>query len=136
MEFAVYYVISKNASENCGYGEIAVFASQPGIYFCSANWNPGHGAGGYCGIQQIEDGSRKAICSVWDTTALLRPRVIHVAASVQGSRFGGEGEGARTIGPSDWQVGEVFRYFIQKRPGSPPDTTEVRFFTGDNPQSR
>jgi hypothetical protein len=38
--------------------------------------------------------------------------------------FGGEGEGAHTHMVWDWQVGETFKFFVQKQPGAEPGTTD------------
>lgn len=115
----------------CLYGEITVLATHPAIYYCGANWHPGELAGGYCGIQHNGPKEKRTIFSIWDTAPKLHPHVTIADPKTIFNRFGGEGEGAHTHMPWDWQVGETFRYFVQKQPGTEPGTTDARYYILD-----
>jgi hypothetical protein len=103
-------------SYRCVYGEITVLATAPTTYFCGLNWWPSCPAGGYTGIQDIDGAKHAMIFSIWDTTSEL-----HSAAVEEGdprtvlSRFGGEGEGGKSMLPYNWQVGKTYRFFVFKR---------------------
>lgn len=115
----------------CLYGEITVLASAPAIYYCGANRHPGEAAGGYCGIQHNSTQEKRTIFSIWDTSPSLHPRVTEADAKTIHGRFGGEGEGGHTHMLWDWKAGETFQFFVQKQPGSQPDTTDTRYYIYD-----
>jgi len=115
----------------CLYGEITVLATAPGIYYCGANWHPGEPAGGYCGIQHNEIQERRTIFSIWDTTAQLHPKITEADPQTIFNRFGGEGEGGHTHMVWAWKTNETFQFFVQKQPGSQPDTTDARYYVFD-----
>jgi len=120
----------------CLYGEITVLASHPAIYYCGANWHPGEPAGGYCGIQHNSAKERRTIFSIWDTSATLHPKVTEADSETIFNRFGGEGEGAHTHMVRDWRVDEPFQFFVQKQPGSAPNTTDARYYIYDRELNR
>src|SRR5436305_4649209 len=111
----------------CIYGEITVLASIKNVYFCGAQWG---GVDGYCGIQDL-DHDRRMIFSIWDTAPTLHPKVSEVDAKTEFCRFDGEGDGAHTHMLWDWKFDQPFRFFLQKRPGGKPDTTDTRFYIFD-----
>lgn len=115
----------------CLYGEITVLATNPGIYFCGANWHPGEPAGGYCGIQHNRPREKRTIFSIWDTKPNLHPSVTEADGKTVHNRFGGEGEGGHTHMLWDWNVGEKFQFFVQKQPGRQEGTTEARYYIFD-----
>lgn len=115
----------------CLYGEITVLATAPAIYYCGANWHPGAPAGGYCGIQHNSQRERRTIFSIWDTSPTLHPKVTEADAKTIYERFGGEGEGGHTHMLWAWKAGETFQFFVQKQPGSQPDTTDARYYIYD-----
>jgi hypothetical protein len=115
----------------CLYGEVTVLATHSSIYYCGANWNPARPAGGYCGIQHNSPTERRTIFSIWDTSAQLHPKVTQADPKTIFKRFGGEGEGAHTHMVWDWQVGETFKFFVQKQPGAEPGTTDTRYYIYD-----
>jgi hypothetical protein len=115
----------------CLYGEITVLATNPGIYYCGANWHPGEPAGGYCGVQHNGPKERRTIFSVWDTAPKLHPKVTQADPQTVFNRFGGEGEGAHTHMLWDWQAGETFRFFVHKQPGTAAGTTDARYYLYD-----
>lgn len=111
----------------CLYGEITVLATNSNTYYCGANWHPGEAAGGYCGIQHNRGEEKRTICSVWDTSKELHPKVIEADEKTILNRFGGEGEGAHTHRLCDWQLGQTFRFFVSKEKGAEKDTTDLRY---------
>ncbi len=127
----LWWNIEKQAAAKCLYGEITVLATQPGIYYCGANWHPGEPAGGYCGIQHNSPARRCTIFSIWDTSAKLHPTITEAAEKVNRGRFGGEGTGAHTDLACDWKLGETFRFFVRKEPGAAAETTDARYYVFD-----
>lgn len=120
----------------CLYGEITVLATSPGIYYCGANWHPGEPAGGYCGIQHNGIRERRTIFSIWDTTAQLHPTITEADPNTIYNRFGGEGEGGHTHMIWPWKTNETFQFFVQKQPGTNPDTTDARYYVFDRERQR
>ena len=125
----------------CLYGEITVLETSTGTYFCGANWHMGEPAAGYCGIQDAaEPDTRLTICMVWDTAEGLAPTVTYKMPGIKevAGPFGGGATGVSTLtGASTltdwpWKVGETFRFYARKRPGSAPDTTDLLYYAYDN----
>ncbi len=115
----------------CLYGEITVLATNSNTYYCGANWHPGEPAGGYCGIQHNRGEEKRTICSVWDTSKELHPKVIEADEKTILNRFGGEGEGAHTHRPCDWHLGQTIRFFVRKEKGAEKETTDLLYFVFD-----
>lgn len=99
------------------YLEMAVEQSTPGSYFMACGWS-----GGYFGIQELRDGSKVAIFSVWDPTkgddpkavkAEERVEVLHEGADVRIKRFGGEGTGGQCMVDFPWAIGETVRFLVR-----------------------
>ncbi len=113
--------LSTNATENAAPSEHLVFTfandaiakihkvkitqSANAEYFSVHNYD-----GGYAGLQQTPDGSfgtpNILISSLWDpnTAAGIYSRVAYAAPNTVTSRFGGEGDGSKTINPYQWQL--------------------------------
>ncbi|XP_060075373.1 uncharacterized protein LOC132555049 [Ylistrum balloti] len=91
---------------------VSVSLSQTGTYFCAINFRCG-----YMGIQELYDGKKVVIFSVWDNKTDDDPEIDRQAkATYQGQgvdiqRFGGEGTGLRCLLPYDWALNEktIFR---------------------------
>ena len=86
------------------YVEATVARSTPGTYVSAIGWS-----GGYFGIQEVRDGKKVAIFSVWDPTKGDDPKAVkpeervellHAGADVRIKRFSGEGTG----GHSAWWI--------------------------------
>lgn len=99
------------------YNEATVRASTPGSYFSICGWNTG-----YFGIQELGDGRKVAIFSVWDPAKGDNPdnvpleqrvEVLHEGKDVEVSRFGGEGTGGKSMTPFAWKTGEKVRCIVQ-----------------------
>ena len=105
------------------YGEAKVTQSTPGSYFCVI----GFGCG-YFGIQELTDGSKVAIFSIWDpgdpfdfgakadnVDEKIRTKNLYAGAGVAIKRFGGEGTGGQSMMPFDWKIGDVCRFAVHAR---------------------
>ena len=99
------------------YHEATVRESTPGSYFAVCGWNTG-----YFGIQELSDGRKVAIFSVWDPAKGDNPdnvpleqrvEVLHEGKEVEVSRFGGEGTGGKSMTPFAWTTGEKVRCIVQ-----------------------
>jgi hypothetical protein len=98
------------------YVEMAAEQTAPGSYFMAAGWS-----GGYFGIQELTDGRRVSIFSVWDPTkgddpgkvkAEDRVELLHEAEGVRIRRFGGEGTGGQCMLPFAWELGQTNRFLV------------------------
>jgi hypothetical protein len=127
----LWWDTKKLPDATCLYGEITVLATHPAVYYCGANWHPGEPAGGYCGIQHNSRRERRTIFSIWDTSPTLHPKVTQADAKTIFNRFGGEGTGAHTHMRWQWRVGDTFQFFVQKRPGTTPGTTDALYYIYD-----
>jgi Domain of unknown function (DUF3472)/Domain of unknown function (DUF5077) len=97
------------------YNEVTVDRSAPGTYFCACGWNKG-----YFGIQELGDGKKVVIFSVWDSNqddpkAVAedkRVKLLHQGEGVRIGRFGGEGSGGQSFLDYDWKPGATYRFLV------------------------
>ena len=97
------------------YNEVTVTRSAPGTYFCACGWNKG-----YFGIQELGDGKKLVIFSVWDSDQNdpkavaddKRVKLLHKDEKVRIGRFGGEGTGGQSFFDYDWKVGDTYRFLV------------------------
>ncbi|MFO0824401.1 MAG: DUF3472 domain-containing protein, partial [Gemmataceae bacterium] len=107
------------------YNEVTVEQSAPGTYFCVCGWNKG-----YFGIQEVGNGKKLAIFSVWDSgqndpkkvDEEKRVKLLHKDEKVRIGRFGGEGTGGQSFFDYDWKIGETYRFMVTAKPNG--DRTE------------
>lgn len=99
------------------YLEMVVERSTPGSYFMACGWD-----GGYFGIQELANGRKVALFSVWDTATgddpnAVRPEdrveVLHEGAGVRIRRFGGEGTGGQCMLDWPWEIGRTNRFLVR-----------------------
>jgi hypothetical protein len=99
------------------HNALTVEESTPGSYFMACGWNTG-----YFGMQELANGSKIVLFSVWDPTkgddpkavpAERRVEVLHQDAGAKVGRFGGEGTGAQCKYPYDWKIGETCRFLVR-----------------------
>ncbi|XP_062576916.1 uncharacterized protein LOC134238823 [Saccostrea cucullata] len=108
----LWFDLPQNAK--CVRNEVCVTESQKGTYFCVIAFRHG-----YSGIQELCDGKKMAIFSVWDSETNVDPcedervKVIYSGEGVQVSRFGNEGTGGKTMMPFEWVVGEPAKFKIE-----------------------
>ncbi|QNN25062.1 DUF3472 domain-containing protein [Planctomycetales bacterium ZRK34] len=102
------------------YNEAKVTQSADGSYFMVCGWNTG-----YFGIQEIRNGRKVVIFSVWDNHRGNDPNavpedvqvgILHEGEGVKVSRFGGEGTGGKSMFDYDWQIGQTYRFLVTARP--------------------
>jgi hypothetical protein len=98
------------------YLELEVIDSVPGSYFMACGWNTG-----YFGIQELGNGSKIAIFSVWDSSPQDNPDIVPVheqteclykAEDVKINRFGGEGSGAQCLFNFNWQTKSTNKFLV------------------------
>ena len=83
------------------YNEVTVDKSYPGSYFCVCGFNHG-----YFGIQELSQGKKVVLFSVWDPGSQNNPdtvpqdrqvKVLYEGKDVRVSRFGNEGTGGKSM---------------------------------------
>lgn len=120
------------ASGTAFYVETTVDKSAEGTYFMAAGFRMG-----YFGIQELANGKKLVIFSVWDPTAgddpksvpeEKRVRLLHRDEQVRVGRFGGEGTGGQSFFDYDWQSGETYRFLVTAKPDGPDRTAYSGFF--------
>ncbi|HEV8544522.1 MAG TPA: DUF3472 domain-containing protein [Verrucomicrobiae bacterium] len=96
---------------------MVVDRSVPGSYFMACGWDTG-----YFGIQELGDGKKVIIFSVWDPTKGNDPNKVESEQRVEClfndpemriKRFGGEGTGGQCIGDFSWKTGETNRFLVR-----------------------
>lgn len=98
------------------YNELTVEQSTAGSYFMACGF--GHG---YFGMQELGDGKKVVLFSVWDPGNQNDPKsvadkdrveTIYKADDVRAKRFGGEGTGGQSFYDYPWKVGETCRFAV------------------------
>jgi hypothetical protein len=104
-------------TSDCFYLETVVEHSTTGSYFMACGWNTG-----YFGIQELGNGHKVALFSVWDPTRGDDPKavntedrveVLHQGSGVRIKRFGGEGTGGQCMMDFDWRIGQTNRFLVR-----------------------
>jgi hypothetical protein len=102
------------------YNELTVERSVPGSYFMACGFSHG-----YFGIQELGNGKKVVLFSVWDPTRgddaakvplEQRVEVVYQADDVRVKRFGGEGTGGQSFLDFDWKLGETYRFYVTATP--------------------
>jgi len=101
------------------YNEVIVERSAPGSYFCVCGWDKG-----YFGIQELGNGKKAVIFSVWDSNQNdksavdedKRVKLLHRDEKVRIGRFGGEGTGGQAFLDYEWKIGEPYRLMVTAKP--------------------
>jgi hypothetical protein len=98
------------------YNEVAVDSSARGTYFMACGFDAG-----YFGMQELGDGKKVILFSVWDASDKNDPnavedekrvKVLQKDDKVRVGRFGNEGTGAQSFFDYDWKVGEACRFLV------------------------
>jgi hypothetical protein len=114
------------------YTEMTVEKSADGTYFMAAGFRLG-----YFGIQELANGKKVVIFSVWDPTAGDDPKAVpdeqkvktlHKDDGVRVGRFGGEGTGGQSFFDYDWKVGETYRFLVTAKPDGADRTAYAGHF--------
>lgn len=91
--------------------------STPGSYFMACGWNTG-----YFGLQELGNGKKVIIFSVWDPTqgddpnkvdATERVECLYNDLQMRIRRFGGEGTGGQCMGDFEWAIGQTNRFLVR-----------------------
>jgi Domain of unknown function (DUF3472)/Domain of unknown function (DUF5077) len=114
------------------YNEVKVETSADGTYFMACGWSKG-----YFGIQELANGKKLVIFSVWDPSAGDDPatvpddkrvKMLHKDDAVRVKRFGNEGTGGQSFFDYDWKVGETYRFLVTAKPDSDTRTAYSGYF--------
>ena len=101
------------------YNELTIDRSAPGSYFMACGFSRG-----YFGLQELADGKKLAIFSVWDpgdqndpeaTPESQRVKLLFQGEGVRIGRFGNEGTGGQSFFDYDWKPGETYRLLVAAR---------------------
>jgi Domain of unknown function (DUF3472) len=101
------------------HNEVNVETTAEGTYFCVCGFSRG-----YYGIQELANGKRSLIFSVWDPGKQNDPNSVDPAKRVQllykheavrVGRFGNEGTGGQSFLDFDWQTGKTLRLMVAAR---------------------
>lgn len=101
------------------YSECVVEKSATGSYFMVCGFDVG-----YFGIQELSNGKKLVLFSVWDPGAQNDPnqvdkdrqvQVVSHDPQVRVKRFGGEGTGGQSFFDFDWKLGETYRFLVTSR---------------------
>jgi hypothetical protein len=114
------------------YNEMSVEKSADGTYFMAAGWGKG-----YFGIQELANGKKLVLFSVWDPTAgddpkkvdpEKRVKMLHKDDAVRVQRFGGEGTGGQSFFDYEWKTGETYRFLVTAKPDGDARTAYSGYF--------
>lgn len=101
------------------YNEVTVDRSADGTYFMVCGWGKG-----YFGIQELANGKKLVIFSVWDPAngedpkkvpEEVRVKLLHKDGAVRVGRFGNEGTGGQSFFDYDWKAQETYRFLVTAR---------------------
>jgi hypothetical protein len=96
--------------------EVVIDRSARGTYFCACGFG-----GGYYGLQELANGKKVVIFSVWDPGKQndrdavpedQRVKLVSKDEQVRVGRFGNEGTGGQSFLDHDWKVGETYRFLV------------------------
>ncbi|QQL45926.1 DUF3472 domain-containing protein [Sulfuriroseicoccus oceanibius] len=116
--------------------DVTATKSAPGTYFCAMGFNKG-----YFGMQELHNGKKVIIFSVWDSKSDPRAHiraddtpeedrvgVIEIGEGVRPDRFGGEGTGSKSFFAYDWKIDEPVRFAVHAKPEGKFTTFSGYFF--------
>jgi len=98
------------------YNEVTIDRSSEGTYFCACGFNQG-----YFGLQELRDGKKVVIFSVWepgrqdDPNSVAEDRRVKLVArdeQVRIGRFGNEGTGGQSFLDYEWKPGVAYRFLV------------------------
>ena len=101
------------------YNEVIVKKSAEGTYFCVCGFDKG-----YYGIQELANGKKLLIFSVWDPGTQndpskvkeeVRVKMLHKHDDVRIGRFGNEGTGGQSFYDYDWKLNETYRFLVKAK---------------------
>lgn len=101
------------------YNEVTIEKSADGTYFCVCGFSKG-----YYGIQELANGKKLVIFSVWDPGSQDDPKkvpeekrvqLLHQDPGVRVGRFGNEGTGGQSFFDYDWKIGTTYRFLVTSK---------------------
>lgn len=100
------------------FNEVEVKESARGTYFSVCGWNQG-----YYGIQELGNGKKLLIFSVWDShendpnavPEEQRVKLVRKHELTRIGRFGGEGSGGQSFLDFDWKNGEKYQFAVSSK---------------------
>lgn len=103
---------------NVFYNEVEVQHSAPGTYFMVCGWDKG-----YFGMQELGNGKKLLIFSVWDSNQNDRNKVpeekrtkmLYKDEKTRIGRFGGEGTGGQSFFDYDWKLNTNYRFMVTSK---------------------
>jgi len=114
------------------YNEVTVEDSAHGTYFAACGWSRG-----YLGIQELADGKKVVIFSVWDPAAgddpaavplKMQVKMLYKDPKVRAGRFGNEGTGGQSFFDYDWKLQTTYRFFVTAKAEGPDRTAYRGYF--------
>lgn len=114
------------------YNEISVQKSAEGTYFAVCGFSKG-----YYGIQELANGKKLLIFSVWDPGSQNDPKAVkdddrvkllHKDKDTRVGRFGNEGTGGQSFYDYDWKIGETYRFLVKADADGPNRTAFAGWF--------
>lgn len=112
--------------------EVTVDRSADGTYFMVCGWGKG-----YFGLQELANGKKLLLFSVWEPAAgdnakaipeEKRVKLIHKDESVRVGRFMNEGTGGQSFFDYDWKTGQTYRFLVTARPDGTERTAYAGYF--------
>ena len=98
------------------YNEVTIEQSAVGTYFMVCGWDKG-----YFGVQELGNGKKLVLFSVWDPGEQndpstvkedVRVKTLHKDEQVRVGRFGNEGTGGQSFFDYDWKIGETYKFLV------------------------
>lgn len=114
------------------YNEVSVEKSSDGTYFMVCGWSKG-----YFGIQELADGKKVVLFSVWDPSSGDDPskvspekqvKMLHKDKDVRVGRFGNEGTGGQSFFDYPWKPGKTYRMLVTARSDGDDRTAYSGYF--------
>lgn len=114
------------------YNEVTVEKSAAGTYFMVCGWSKG-----YFGLQELAEGKKVVIFSVWDPAsgedaaqvpADKQVRMLHKDTQVRVGRFGNEGTGGQAFFDYDWKRQTTYRFLVTATANGPDRTAYTGHF--------
>lgn len=120
------------------YNEMSVDQSADGTYFMACGFHMG-----YYGIQELGNGKKLVIFSVWDPGAGNDPKavaadkqvkILYKDDKVRAKRFGGEGTGGQSFFDYDWKIGQTYRFLVKAKPDGDRTAFSAYFYIPEDKQ--
>ena len=112
--------------------EVTVEKSADGTYFMVCGWGKG-----YFGMQELANGKKVILFSVWDPASGDNPKnvpeekrvkLLYQGESVRVKRFGNEGTGGQSFFDYDWKIGQTYRFLVTARREGTERTAYAGYF--------